>query len=307
MVEIFPVLDEADELRGLEVFRSVWPHDPIGLEEARAFRESLRDHLDLLARVDGVVVGYAIAAIQPEWPELILVLMAVLPERRRRGAGSGFYEAFSSWAFDHGIGTMESVVADDDAESLDFWRRRGFAEDRHQIGLVLNLEEAPRPAVPLPEGVEIVDWAERPELAYGIYEVVVEAAADIPGRAEARVEPFQDWLAHAGQGAVDRSDTTLVAIAGDEVIGYATLALGAGDRSRTAYHGLTGVKRAWRGHGVARALKAAQIARAMTNGYEELRTRNDERNASIRRLNEDFGYRPTVGRIYLKGPVGSRA
>ena len=35
----------------------------------------------------------------------------------------------------------------------------------------------------------------------------------------------------------------------------------------------------------------------------ELRTRNDERNAPIRHLNEEFGYRPTVGRIYLRGPL----
>ena len=41
---------------------------------------------------------------------------------------------------------------------------------------------------------------------------------------------------------------------------------------------------------------------AKANGYDELRTPNDERNAPIRHLNEEFGYRPTVGRIYLKGP-----
>jgi predicted GNAT superfamily acetyltransferase len=70
-----------------------------------------------------------------------------------------------------------------------------------------------------------------------------------------------------------------------------------------AHHDLTAVKRAWRGRGVARALKATQIAWAKANGYEELRTTNDERNAPIRRLNAEFGYRPSVGRIHLKGPL----
>ena len=47
----------------------------------------------------------------------------------------------------------------------------------------------------------------------------------------------------------------------------------------------------------ARALKATQIAWAKANGYEQLRTRNEQRNEPIRRLNERFGYRPAPGRI----------
>ena len=154
-----------------------------------------------------------------------------------------------------------------------------------------------------PQGVEIVPWAERPELAHGMYEVVLEAAPDIPGGEDEQLESFEDWLAHemlAGPG--DRPEATFVAVAGAEVIGFAKFSLTAA-QPVTAHHALTGVKRAWRGQGVARALKATQIAWAKANGYEELRTRNEERNAPIRHLNEEFGYRPTVGRIYLKGPL----
>ena len=118
-----------------------------------------------------------------------------------------------------------------------------------------------------------------------MYEVVLEAAPDIPGGEDEQVEPFEDWLAHdmlSGPG--DRPEATFVAVAGDEVIGYAKFSLTAAQPT-TAHHDLTGVKRAWRGRGVARALKATQIAWAKANGYEELRTRNEERNAPIRRLN----------------------
>ena len=62
---------------------------------------------------------------------------------------------------------------------------------------------------------------------------------------------------------------------------------------------------AWRGQGVARALKAAQINWALANGYRELRTRNEQRNEPIRRLNAQFGYQPDIGRIYLVGPVAT--
>ena len=135
-----------------------------------------------------------------------------------------------------------------------------------------------------------------------MYEVLLEAVPDIPGSEEATIEPFEHWMEHDMQGPGDRPDATFVALAGDEVVGYAKFSLTAAQPT-TAHHDLTGVKRAWRGRGVARALKATQIAWAKANGYEELRTTNDERNAPIRHLNQVFGYRPTVGRIYLKGPL----
>ena len=105
----------------------VWPHDRIGIDEARSFRASLLDHVDLLARIDGHVGGSAIGAISPSWPEVVSALVTVLPEQRHRGAGTGFYEGISTWARARGLGTIEAVVADNDPESLAFAERRGFA------------------------------------------------------------------------------------------------------------------------------------------------------------------------------------
>jgi len=86
------------------------------------------------------------------------------------------------------------------------------------------------------------------------------------------------------------------------VVGYAKFSITSA-RPKSAHHDLTAVKRAWRGRGGARALKATQIGWAKANGYEELHTTNDERNAAMRRLNAELGYRPAVGRIFLRGPL----
>jgi GNAT superfamily N-acetyltransferase len=150
--------------------------------------------------------------------------------------------------------------------------------------------------------VDHVSWADRPDLARGIYEVSVEASPDVPGYEEEEHEPFAAWLAHDMSGPSDRPEATLVALAGDEVVGYAKLSLSTA-RPTHAYHDLTAVKRAWRGRGVARSLKATQIGWAKANGFEELRTQNDERNEPIRRLNAEFGYAPAIGRIFLRGPL----
>ena len=111
----------------------------------------------------------------------------------------------------------------------------------------------------LPEGVEIVTWAERPELDRGMYEVALEAEPDIPGAEDDEVEPFEDWLKHHMQAAGDKPEATFVALAGAEVVGWAKFSL-TDAMPTTAHHDLTGVKRSWRGRGVARALKATQIA-----------------------------------------------
>jgi GNAT superfamily N-acetyltransferase len=302
MIEVLPYADEADEQLGLDVYNAVWPQDRIGIAEERSFRASVRDFVDLLARIDGVVGGSAVGAILPHRPELVFALVTVLPEHRRHGAGTALYEAISAWAGERGLDTIETIVGDDDGESLAFAERRGFTEHSREKGTSLDLTQIEPPTVAPPQGVEIVSWAERPELARGIYEVALEAEPDIPGAEDIQPEPFEDWLAHDMQGPGDRPEATFVALAGDEVIGYAKFSLTV-TQPTTAHHDLTAVKRAWRGRGVARALKATQIVWAKANGYEELRTRNEERNAPIRRLNEEFGYQPTVGRIYLKGPL----
>ena len=304
MIEVYPYADEADEQRGLDVFNAVWPHDRVGLDEERSYREGMRDHIDLLARIDGTVGGCALGAIPPQRPDLVFAVVTVLAELRRRGAGIALYEAISAWARERELDTIETYVADDDPESLAFALRRGFTEDGHEFGVSLDLRRIEPPIVEPPEGVQIVTWAARPELARGIYEVVLEAIPDIPGAEHEQVEPFDDWLAHDMRGPSDRPEATFVAVVGDEVIGYAKLSLTTAQPTM-AHHDLTGVKRAWRGRGVARALKAKQIAWAKGHGYEELRTTNEERNAPIRRLNQEFGYRPSIGRIYLKGPLAS--
>ncbi len=302
MIEVFPCKDEADEQQSLDVCNEVWPHDRASLAEVHSYKASLVEHLDLLARIDGRPAGSALSSIQPQSPQIVFTLVTVLAEQRRRGVGTALYEAVSRWSRERNLDTIEVPILDNDPESLAFAESRGFVEERREKGVVLHLAEIEPPDVESPDGVEIVTWAERPELARGLYEVAVEAFPDVPGFEDDAMETFEDWLAHDMQGSGDRPEATFVALAGDEVVGYAKFHLTEAQPT-TAYHDLTGVKRAWRGRGVARALKATQIGWAKANGFEELRTRNDERNAPIRRLNERFGYRPGVGRIHLRGPL----
>ena len=302
MVEVRPIANEAEEKLSLDAYVETWPHDSFGLPELQWFKASLLDHADLLAREEGDVLGSGFGALFPGLPDRPTVFVTVPPPHRRRGAGTALYSALSDWARGHGLAMMVAVVADNDPESLAYAGRRGFVEERREKGVSLDLTALEAPTVEPPEGVEIVSWAGRPELARGIYEVSVEASPDVPGYEDEEHESFEAWLTHDMSGPGDSREATFVALAGDEVVGYAKFSIGTA-RPTHAYHDLTAVKRAWRGRGVARALKAAQIGWAKASGFEELRTQNDERNEPIRRLNAEFGYAPAIGRIFLRGPL----
>jgi GNAT superfamily N-acetyltransferase len=293
-------VDDPDEVASLEVYNTVWPHDAVTIEAVHSFRASARDYIDYLIREDGVILGSGVGAIFAYRARRVVTLITVLAGQRRRGAGTALYEAISLWASERGAGELEVSVAGNDPESLSFAQRRGFTEERREVVLVLSLVGVSPPQVQPPAGIEIVTWAQRPELARGMYEVDLEARPDIPGFEDVAAEPFEEWMAHHMRRPTDSPAATFIALAGEEVVGFAKLSLTA---PTAAGHSMTAVKRAWRGRGIARALKATEINWALANGYTELHTSNEERNAPIQRLNARLGYRPGIGRIHLVGPA----
>ena len=304
-IDVRACAGEDEQRLGLEIHNAVWPHRAVTMDEVRSFQTSMKEYEDFLADVDGVSKGSAAIAILPQRPRAGFLLLTVLEDGRRRGAGSALYATVSDWLRERGLDVIHASVAEDDEESLAYARRRGFREIERYPRLRLELAAIDEPVVKPPPGVEIVTWAERPEAARGIYEVAVEAYADVPGGDAEEMEPFEDWLAHDMQGSGDKPEATFVALAGHEVVGYAKYSLTEAQPT-VAFHDMTGVRRSWRGRGVARALKQAQIVWAKRAGYKELETSNEERNEPIRRLNAALGYSLAPGRVLLEGPLAPR-
>jgi GNAT superfamily N-acetyltransferase len=303
MLEIRACADAADEAASLAIYNRVWPWDAIAMEDVESFKQQTLEYADHLALLDGEVAGSAVAALTAHRPGIAIALVTVPREHRRRGAGTALYRAISEWLRERGVATMDARVPEDDEEGYAFAARRGFVEVERNGRMVLELAGREPDAAPPPAGIEIVTWAERPELARGMYEVVCEAWPDIPGAEDEVLDSFEDWLAHDMGGAGDRPEATFVAVAdGGEVVGYAKFSLTSAQPT-VAHHDITGVKRSWRGRGIAGALKRAQIRWATEQGYERLVTQNEMRNEPIRRLNERLGYRPAPGRVLMRGPL----
>jgi GNAT superfamily N-acetyltransferase len=289
--------------RLVAVHNAIRPKDPATVEGFVDWRRQAEGMTWLVASDGGEDVGAGIGLFGWHLPPGTAIVEAwTLPARRRRGVGQALYDELVRWAVERGCVALQTAVGEDDATSHAWAGRRGFREIGREGRLVLDLEAIEPPVVDPPDGIAIATWAERPGIEHGLYAVFVEASPDIPGGEEAEVPSFETWLSNDMQGIADRPEAVFVAFDDDEVVGYAKLAL-ARSEANTAWHDLTGVKRAWRGRGIAAALKRTQIAWAKEQGYRRLVTHNEERNEPIRRLNERHGYRLEPGRIFLRAEI----
>jgi len=161
------------------------------------------------------------------------------------------------------------------------------------------------PAVAPPDGVSTVNLADRPDLVEGVFHVAEEAFPDIPSIDNPmRVGTLDEFRARDIERPGIPPSGFAIALddATGRVSGYASLIFQPGSSTR-AYNDMTAVVRAWRGRGVAAALKRATIAWAIQSGLEWLETGNDVANAPMRALNARLGYQPLPDFIEFRGPL----
>jgi GNAT superfamily N-acetyltransferase len=137
----------------------------------------------------------------------------------------------------------------------------------------------------VPDGIELVTLADRPELLPRLYhELALQAFEDMPTPRKVEITPEQwksEWL--------NWPEATFVALAGDEIVGMAGLNYDA-DQPDRAENTLTAVQRDWRGRGLARALKETTTAWASAHGIREIYTWTQTGNENMRAVNERLGF-----------------
>jgi GNAT superfamily N-acetyltransferase len=228
----------------------------------------------------------------------------VLPEARRRGLGSALYAAASDVAREAGKTGFPTEVSEIPEDGLRFLANRGFIETDRSKMVRLDLAGLAAPDPDPPDGIVLVTLAERPDLLPGVHATATEAFPDIPGDDDIHVGTLEEFAARDVDRTGIPKDAFSIALdeATDEVAGYASLIYDAA-ATAVAYHDMTAVRRAYRGRGIATALKRATIAWAVRNGLEALDTGNDEDNGPMRAVNLALGYRPAPDWVGLRGPL----
>jgi mycothiol synthase len=296
VIAVRTVEGDADVDTYLEVRNRVHPQTPMP-REAVLDQRRRPDNLDLIAELDGRPGGVATTAEFGGAPggDLAYLTIRVPREERRRGVGSALQARAAEHATALGKSRFYVVVRHDDADSLSYYGRRGFAEVGRMQDVFLDLASA-EPRVAAPDGVQIVPAAAH---LRGAYAVALEADADIPSGETILSGTFEQWRDRAF-GPLSIPELTFVALEGGAVVGYAILQRHDGE---TAEHAMTGVARAARGRGIATALKQAQIAAAKAAGLRHLRTQNDLDNGPMRRVNDRLGYERRFEWVHLTGPL----
>ena len=248
----------------------------------------------LLAEEDGVLAGSGVADDSSLTGGF--VAPRVLPGARRRGVGTALLGALAQHC--HGRGhTTVAALADDEGSAV-FARRAGFTEVNREVEMLRTIGDEPPPVIP--DGVQIVTVADRPELWEQAYHRVHATLADTAHTSVPKVsreEWHRDWI--------KTPEAAFAALAGGEVIGVASLLLGP-DQPGRAETGYTAVRREWRGRGVADALKRSTLAWAAGHGIAEVYTWTQQGNARMRAVNERLGYRYGIVSIRLESPLPLR-
>ena len=206
----------------------------------------------------------------------------VLPAHRRQGVGTALLRHLAWHAEECGYDEVGSMV--DDPGSLAFAQRFGFSETGRQVEQVRPVgPDEPWPAVP--DGIEVVTVAERPDLLPLLYhELALRAFEDMPTprKVEITLEQWEtEWL--------NWPEATFVALSGGEVVGMAGLNFDT-DQPDRAENTLTTVRRDRRGRGLARMLKETATAWASAHGIREIYTWTQTGNENMRAVNERLGF-----------------
>lgn len=308
--EIVPE-DEDGLLRFVDIVDAVTPEWPTSIGEVRWEDRTYPGGVRFLATIDGPVAGAVGAAsvgrVYMHGPDYLRYWLGlhVLPEARRRGIGTALWVAASRVARDAGRTGLEGNVSEAGTDGVSFLVHRGFQIVERAKMVRLDTRGLAVPEAGVPPGIALTTLAARPDLAPALHTVALEAYPDVPSTDEPIIAGSVDEFL-ARDVRRDGIPPGALAIALDEasgeVVGWASLMLSPGSTT-LAWHDMTAVRRAWRGRGVATALKRATIAWAIEHGLEALETGNDETNAPMRAVNARLGYRPLPDMLTVRGPL----
>jgi mycothiol synthase len=298
VLEIRPAKTEEDIEAFLAIRAAVDPEFPMTRESFDD--EQTPDRLDVVALVDGEHVGCAFAERQYGDPQTTTatVSVRVLAPFRRRGIGAKLLDHVSAHAVEFGATELYTGARAEAVDLISFYRAQGFVEDGRVQDVELDPAEATVSVAP-PPGIELVALAGREDVERGMYDVALQAMADVPSARAAAAGSFEHWRERS-LGPLAIRDLSFVALEGGEVVGYGIVGRSS---SGEPTHWMTGVRRDHRGRGIATALKSAQIAAAREAGVAVLRAQNDLANAAMRRVNEKLGYRPRTEFVYVARPA----
>jgi mycothiol synthase len=279
MIEIRRAETDSDLEGWIRVKRAVLPNESAWTVEDFKTRMP-DDRAAFVAELGGEIVGAGLGGRSDD-PDRGFVAPRVHPEARRQGVGTALLRECLRFVESLGLVRVSGQVTD--SGSKVFAERHGFVETDRQVEQVLRLD-GEIAVDPLPEGVEVVTIAERPEFLEAAYPLARdEGYTDLALEGSISI-PLDEWL----HDEATLPEGSFVALVDGEIVGYSGLM--AHDNDGVAEDGLTVVAREWRRRGLGKALKQRELAWARKAGLREVVTWTQRGNDGMRAVNERLGY-----------------
>ena len=307
--------DPIDYARLVEIYNANYPDYPRSVGEWRSRDESLDRSKYYLQRYsfleNDVIVGFGVMSHVTDMfhPRKFWIEILVDPLSEGRGIGAAIYErlggelkklnAVTAWAggreglprltrFYQRRGFMEKQIAWEsrlDVSRVDFEHFREYSEKVQRQGITLTtLAEARR------EGQDSLKK---------LHELVQIISADMPSIASFTPTSYEQWEAFELKNPNLLPEGYMIAKHGSNYVGLSTV-WRIDKEPRGLVQGNTGVRREYRGRGIAIALKLGVIDFARRNGYEKVKTWNASDNVPMLAVNTKLGFKREVGWITME-------
>jgi len=307
--------DPTDYPRLLEIFNANYPDYPRSIGEWRSRDESVDRSKYCLQRYSflesNAIVGFGDVSHVTDMfhSHKFWINIFVDPQSQGRGIGSSIYERLSGE-----LRKLNAVAAwagskEDLPRLTEFYQRRGFAEklkaweSRLDLGTMDLSRFRDYPEKVLRQGITITNLAEERDKDQDslrkLHELVQLISADMPSPAPFTPISYEQWKAFELKNPSLLPQGYMIAKDGSKYVGLSTV--WRIDREpRGLVQGNTGVRREYRGRGIAIALKLKVIDFARRNGYEKMKTWNASNNAPMLAVNTKLGFKREIGWITLE-------
>ena len=284
-----------DVPRAAAMRQRAWPATIVTAEGMRHDLESTPERAERVHYAyeeDGEILGWASAGRSwwQQTPDAGWLGITVEPSRRGEGIATALAKVADAHLDRLGIRSTRGGSLDEPAARA-LAARLGFQELTASTVSAVD----PRTVEPLavPEGVELVPFRELDD-PRPVYELDMEASRDIPHEDFETVE-LDEWMKEYWKTPIIDQDASLTAYVDGELAGVTFIRFDA--PSGRAQNNLTGVRRAFRGRGLAVLMKSHSLRRVGELGATIALTDNDEGNAPMLAVNTKLGYRPFSRRL----------
>lgn len=256
------------------------------------------------------VIGYSVV-LHGSWnqPHEFFLWIAVDPAARRRGIGEQLYDHALGFVRANGGTTLTSEVGEEEVDGLRFAQRHGFTRGKHTFQSRLALghfdEQMHRELVEAvqAQGIRLyslADVADNEATRRQLYAINRQVSLQDPG-SDGLFPPFEEFTQNVFAAPWYRPGGQWLAADGDQIIGMC--AVGYFASSNSMYNMMTGVVEAYRGRGIAQALKVMAMRWAKTYSAAYIRTNNNSENAAMLAINRKLGYVPEPGLYTMTKPI----